>query len=57
MKSLRKEERRKKRASYPKDKKDLLTLCHSAQPRKDIPLSKADVKKARTSLRKKKVSS
>jgi len=50
-----KEERMKKRRSYPKDKKDLLALYHSAQPKKNIPLSKADVKKAKASLRKKRV--
>ena len=52
-----KEQKKKKRRSYPRDKKDLLALYHSAQPRKDIPLSKGDIEKAKSRLRKKKVSS
>ncbi len=53
--SFLRKQKKKKRGSYPKDKKDLVTLCHRAQPRKDIPLTRAEIKKARASLRKKKV--
>ncbi len=47
--------RNKKRKKPEEIEIDLWTLIHSIMPKKDIPLTKADVERAKAYLRKKKV--